>query len=119
MRLPRLPTRRTAGASALGLAIVALAAAELAIPSLAERRVREHAGAIAPVESVDVRARPAVKALWGDVDGVDVRLGSGEIDPTRSHEDDVLERLRGVDQVRASARSLSAGPLAAEDIRLV
>jgi len=115
----RLLPPRPIAIAAVSVPFLAVLGSELAIPPLAERKVRDHARDIAEVRSVDVDVSPAVKALWGDIDGVDVRLGPGTIDPSELHEDDVLDRLRDLPRAHASAESLRIGAITADNVDLM
>jgi hypothetical protein len=60
----------------LALLIVLLIAAQLLLPGVAERRVRERVGRYGSVRSVHVSALPAIEMLWGKVDTMNVNTGT-------------------------------------------
>jgi hypothetical protein len=65
---------RVALATAGGL-ILLLVAAQLALPGIAERRLRDRLERSGTVERVEISAFPAVKLLWHRADDVTVRMG--------------------------------------------
>jgi hypothetical protein len=65
---------RVALAIAAGL-ILLLVAAQLALPSIAEHRLRDRLERSGTVERVEISAFPAVKLLWHRADDVTVRMG--------------------------------------------
>src|ERR1035437_6516097 len=60
----------------LGGALLALALAQLLLPAIAADRIASRLRRHGSVQSVQVRAWPAVELLWGSADSVDVRAGS-------------------------------------------
>ena len=65
---------RVALAAAGGL-ILLLVAAQLALPAIAEHRLRDRLEASGTVQRVEISAFPAVKLLWHRADDVTVRMG--------------------------------------------
>jgi hypothetical protein len=65
---------RVALATAGGL-ILLLVVAQLALPTIAEHRLRDRLERSGTVERVEISAFPAVKLLWHRADDVEVRMG--------------------------------------------
>jgi hypothetical protein len=99
-------------AAVLGL----LAAAQVALPRLAESRLRSELGSTGSVESVHVSAFPAVKLLWRHADSVELRMGEARAETGRVAE--LLDEARGVGRLDATIASLRLGPLVVRDIAL-
>ncbi len=103
---------------AVAAVVVALVAAQLLLPGIAERRladsVRERG---AEVEEVDVRAFPAVKLLFGAADGVSLRVGEASLSGAGDLADELV-RTGEVGRVDASVALLRVGPLVLRDLRL-
>jgi hypothetical protein len=98
------------------VAAVAIVAAERVLPRVAARRVTARLGGPGAVEAVRVRARPAVKLLWGRADVVDVRLA--ELGAGRGDVSDGLADARGIRRLAVHARRARVGPLALRDLWL-
>jgi hypothetical protein len=64
------------GAFVVGLLLLLVVLAQVFLPTLAARRVRDRVARYGTVRSVSVSAFPAVKLLWGKADTVDVSAGS-------------------------------------------
>lgn len=116
--MPSLPTSRSGriAVGALGTAIGLLAAAQLVLPPLAERRVRDDLDDRGRVRSVEVSALPAVKLLWGRADRVEVRM-----DSYRSGQAplaDAVARAHATGELDARTAELRVGPLVLRDARL-
>lgn len=104
---------------ALGIAVFALslaAAAQLALPELAERDLRGDLAASGEVRRVDVAAFPALKVLFGRADRVEVEMG--EVRAGQGELADLLARTADTDELRALARTLRVGPFVARNARL-
>jgi hypothetical protein len=91
---------RVALAAAGGL-ILLLVVAQLALPSIAERRLRDRLERSGTVERVEISSFPAVKLLWHRADKVTVRMGS--LRTGSGSFADLLARTRDADDVDASA----------------
>ena len=92
-----------------GGCLAALVLAQLVLPSLAARRVRDQLGRYGSLKSVSVSAFPAIELLWGSGGSVSVSAGSLSIGPTQAV--DELWRARGIDRMDIHAESLQIGPL--------
>jgi hypothetical protein len=68
------------------------------------------------VESVTVKAWPAVELLWGRVDSVDVKAGSLRLTPAQTAK--LLGETRGVQTMRLTAESVKEGSLQLHDASL-
>jgi hypothetical protein len=99
-------------AAVLGL----LAAAQVALPRLAESRLRSELAPTGRVQSVHVSAFPAVKLLWRHADSVEIRIGEAAADRGRVAE--LLDGAHGVGRLDATIASLRLGPLVVRDIAL-
>ena len=101
---------------ALGVlvAIVAvLVLAQLLLPGIAADRVRARVEKYGRVESVTVKAWPAVELLWGHAESVKVTAGSLQISPAQSAK--LLWEARGVETMTMAAASVKEGPLRLHD----
>jgi hypothetical protein len=79
MRMPAGVRSRRGATVALGVVVVlalVLALAQLVLPRVAAKRVRDRVARYGTVESVKVSAWPAVELLWGKADSASVRAGS-------------------------------------------
>jgi hypothetical protein len=64
------------GAFVVGFLLLLVVLAQVFLPTLAARRVRDRVARYGTVHSVSVSAFPAVKLLWGKADTVDVSAGA-------------------------------------------
>jgi hypothetical protein len=90
-----------------------LVAAQLLLPGIAADRVRARVGKYGTVESVTVRAWPAVELLWGKAESVKVTAGSLQMSPAQTTK--LLGEARGVKRMSLSAASVKEGPLQLHD----
>jgi hypothetical protein len=121
-------SRRARVLLAVVAAVAALAVAtQLALPAFAEQRLRDRLADVGEVTRVDLTARPAVKLLGGRVDRAVIALESADLQAAAEHAGDekagsatarVLDRVRHVDELRATADELRAGPLRAERVQV-
>lgn len=105
---------------AAGLVVVALVAAQLALPALAERRLRSDLEANGSRVRVDVEAFPAVKLLWQRADRVAVEVSdytSGDTDEGSSLAD-LLARTEATDELDVHVDVLADRRLRMQDVRL-
>jgi hypothetical protein len=91
---------RVALAIAGGLLLL-LVVAQLALPRIAEHRLRDRLERSGTVESVEISAFPAVKLLWHRADDVTVRMG--RLRTGAGNFADLLARTGDADEVDASA----------------
>lgn len=98
------------GACVVGLPLLLVVLAQVLLPSLAARRVRDRVSRYGTVRSVSVSAFPAVKLLWGKADSVDVKAGALSVQ--LSQVATLLWEARAVDSmtVTAEAATLTAVP---------
>src|SRR5436309_934004 len=68
--------RRAAAIGVVVLVLALLVVTQLALPGIAENRIRDRLAHDGRVESVRVSAFPAIKLLWGKADRVTVRMQS-------------------------------------------
>jgi len=97
------------GVGVAGALVLVLALAQLFLPGIAASRVSSRVGRYGKVESVSVKAWPAVKLLWGSVDSVRVKAGSLKLSPGQAAA--LLWEARGTDRVDVTAASVQVGPL--------
>ena len=66
--------RRAAVLATVGVVLLLLVVAQLALPGIAAQRIRDQLGPSGQVTSVDVSAFPAIELLWHQADSVTVHL---------------------------------------------
>jgi len=96
--------------------LVLLAASQLVLPGLAERRIADDLRATGPVQDVEVRAFPALKLLAGNADRVEIRLGETRAGTGRIS--DLVADADGVAELDARIASLRLGSLLLRDVSL-
>lgn len=109
-------TAARAALAALSLIMVALVAAQLVLPGVAERRARSELEQLGTVSDVEVDSFPALKLLLGGVDSLTARLD--RTDSGAEELADAIAKADGIDEVRASARAVRVSGLALTDARL-
>jgi len=102
----------------LGLLVILLIGAQLLLPGVAERRVRERVGRYGSVRSVHVSALPAIEMLWGKVDTMDVKTGRLRI--ALSQMTNMVWSARQVDHLNLASTGvdLTAGSLRSSGLLL-
>lgn len=96
--------RRTAlrvGLALIGGIALILLAAQLLLPPLEAKAVRDKVGRYGNVKSASVSSWPAIKLLWGEADRVTVAAGTLEATPAQLLAQ--LWEVRGVNEVTLSA----------------
>lgn len=93
-----------------------LVASQLALPTLAERRVRSELAEFGTVASVKVSAFPALKLLFEKADSVSVRMESAEVGT--GDLGDQLASTERTGKLDFAVESLSVGPLEVRDVTL-
>ncbi len=96
--------------------VLLLVAAQLVLPRIAERRVRDELDKVGVVSDVQVHSFPAVKLLFGDVDSLTGRLAKSQ--STSGEFADLIARARKIDRLRVSAKRLRVSGLNLADARL-
>jgi hypothetical protein len=96
--------------------VAVLAAAQLALPPLAENRVEDRLTEGGGTAEVSIDAFPAALLLLGDGDDLEV-TGSG-LDLDLDENPEVLERLDGFDRVDMELDDFRVGPFEVEDFVL-
>jgi LmeA-like phospholipid-binding len=96
-----------------GAIVAVLVLAQLLLPPIAADRVRARVGKYGTVESVTVKAWPAVELLWGSADSVKVTARSLRMSPTQTAK--LLLQARGVETMTLAAASVREGPLQLHD----
>lgn len=103
---------------ALAVTVVLLVGlAELVLPGLAERRVREELEGFARVSEVRVDSTPAVKLLFGEVDSLTARLEGAE--STQGAVADLIARTEKIDRLRIDADNAEITGVELTGVRLV
>lgn len=108
--------RRLAVIGVLLTILVVLGVAQLVLPGLAAKRIQERLSRSGQVESVQVRAFPAVELFWHHADRVMVRLRSFRSSVAQLAS--LLEEARGVGELDVSAGQVQAGLLVLRDATL-
>jgi hypothetical protein len=97
-----------------GGAVLLLGLAQLFLPRIAASRISSRVGRYGTVESVHVKAWPAVKLLWGSADSVTVRARNLSLSPAQTAK--LLWEARGLDTITMTAESVREGPLRLGDV---
>jgi hypothetical protein len=100
----------------VAVALLALLLAQVLLPGIAASRISSRVARYGTVESVKVRAWPAVELLWGSADSVSVRAKSLSLTPAQAAE--LLWEGRGVHSMQLTASSVRVGPVRLSDARL-
>lgn len=93
-----------------------LGLAQLVLPGIAERRVRDELEAVGGVSEVEISSFPAVKLLFGEVDSIAARLGDSQ--SSDQEVADLIARADGVDRLRVSADRIRISGLRLTGARL-
>lgn len=101
----------------LALLVLALVAAELLLPGMAESRARRQLERVGAVGELEVSSFPAVKLVFGDVDEVRARLEEGNV--SRGEVADLIAMTEGVDRLRVDAVPVTVSGLRFRSGRLV
>jgi hypothetical protein len=99
-----------------GVVLLVLVVAQLVLPGIAERHLRDQLARSGTVLSVKISAFPAIKLLWHQADSVTVRLGhyrSGSSDIGGS-----LSRASDVGTLDVSVQELDSGAITLHDAAL-
>jgi LmeA-like phospholipid-binding len=97
-----------------GGAVLLLSLAQLFLPRIAASRISSRLGRYGTVQSVHVKAWPAVKLLWGSADSVTVRARRLRLSPAQTAK--LLWEARGLDRITMTAESVREGPLELSDV---
>jgi hypothetical protein len=104
---------------ALGVGVVVigvLVVAQLVLPGIAARHLRDQLARSGQVLSVTVHAFPAIELLWHDADSVVVRLGRYR--PVTANLSSTLDQTGSVGTLDASAEEIDDGLLTLHDATL-
>jgi len=96
--------------------VIVVVLAQLLAPGIAARVVRKRIEKHGTVESVKVKAWPAVKLAWGDADEVQVKAGRLQVSPEQTVA--LLKEAAGVEKLETTAESVEMGGLRLTDTRL-
>jgi hypothetical protein len=97
-----------------GAIVLLLVLAQLLLPGIAANRISTHLGRYGTVQSVTVKAWPALKLLWHDADSVTVRAGALKVTPAQTAQ--LLWEARGIDDIDMTASSVMEGPLQLHEV---
>jgi hypothetical protein len=98
----------------VGAVALAVVLAQAFLPGIAAGRIRERVARYGTVESVSVKAWPAVELLWGNADSVTVRARSLKVSPAQTAK--LLWEAKGVNDMEMTADSAQEGPLRLNDV---
>lgn len=108
------------GLSIVVLALVLLGVAQIVLPIVAAKVVKDRVGRYGEVESASVSAMPAIQLLWGSADSATVKAGELRISPSELV--DMLLQSKSVEDLTVKAKGitltdpgLGAGPIAVKD----
>jgi hypothetical protein len=96
-----------------GVALL-LVLAQVFLPRIAASRISSRLGRYGTVESVSVKAWPAVKLLWGSADSVRVRAGALRLSPAQTAK--LLWEARDMSTIRMTASRVKEGSLQLSDV---
>jgi LmeA-like phospholipid-binding len=96
--------------------VLALALAQVFLPRIVASRISSRVGRYGKVQSVSVKAWPAVELLWGSADSVTVRAIDLKITPAQTAK--LLWEARGVSSLDLSVPSMREGALRLSDASL-
>ncbi len=102
--------------SLAGGALLLLGLAQVFLPRIAASRISSRVSRYGSVESVSVKAWPAVKLLWGSADSVRVRARSLKLSPAQTAK--LLWEARGLNRIAMTAAAVQEGPLRLSDVSL-
>lgn len=108
--------RRLIALGVVGVVLLVLVVAQLALPGIAEDRLRDQLSKSGTVLSVRVSAFPAIELLWGQADSVIVRMGRYQAGA--SEIGNKLGRAADVGSLDVSAHEVQSGALTLRDARL-
>jgi hypothetical protein len=111
------PRARRIALSVAGGVVALLVVLQLALPPLAERRVRGELDDYGKVRSVEVHAFPAIQLLWRHADRVTIHMSrsvAGQDDLAKQ-----LAKTKGVDRIDATVDELQVLSLTLRDAKFV
>jgi hypothetical protein len=109
-------SRRAAALASAGVVLVLLVVAQLVLPGIAARRLRDRLARSGTVLKVEVEAFPAIKLLWHRADRVVVRVAQYRSSP--SSLGSLLDQTGDSGSLDASASELDTGLLTLRDATL-
>ncbi|HWX46284.1 MAG TPA: hypothetical protein VNY52_13315 [Solirubrobacteraceae bacterium] len=115
MRIPRRRATRIA-LGAAGAIVAVLILAQLLLPSLAVRRVRDELARYGVVRSATVSAFPAIQLLWGNAQSATIRAGNLNMGLSQASE--LLWKARGVNRVDMSSESMRLGSVTMHGVHM-
>ena len=97
-------------------ALLLLLLAQVFLPGIAASRISSRVGRYGELESVKVRAWPAVELLWGDADSVTVKARRLSLTPPQAAK--LVWEGRGVSTMQMAAQEIRIGPVRLTGARL-
>jgi hypothetical protein len=97
-------------------ALLVLLLAQVVLPRIAASRISSRVGRYGGVQSVSVRAWPAVELLWGSADSVSVRAERLSLSPSEAAK--LLWEARDVESLQFVASSIQLARVHVSDARL-
>jgi DUF2993 family protein len=91
----------------VGALLLVLVLAQLLLPGIAANRISSRLSAYGTVESVSVKAWPALELLWHHADSVTVRAGALDVTPAQTAR--LLWEARGMNEIQMTASSVREG----------
>jgi hypothetical protein len=95
--------------AAAAVILLVLVLAQLLLPGIAAQRISTRLSRYGTVQSVTVKAFPALKLLWHNADSVIVRATSLKLTPAQAAK--LLWEARGLNEIDLKASSMAVGPL--------
>jgi hypothetical protein len=89
--------------------LLVLVLAQVLLPGIAAKRITTRLSRYGSVQSVSVKAFPALKLLWHNADSVTVKAGSLKLTPAQTAS--LLWEARGLNDIDLTASSMTEGPL--------
>jgi hypothetical protein len=100
----------------LGVTVAVLVLAQIFLPGIAARKVRERVARYGVVESASVKAFPAIELLWEKADSAKVKVRSLKASAVQTAE--LLSSTRGVHDLRIQVATLHEGPITLHDAEI-
>jgi hypothetical protein len=94
--------------------LLVLVLAQLLLPGIAAKRITTRLSRYGSVQSVSVKAFPALKLLWHDADSVTVKARSLKLTPAQTAS--LLWEGRGLNHIDLTASRMTEGPLQLRDV---
>lgn len=96
--------------------VAVLILAQLLLPSIAVRRVRNELAHYGVVRSATVSAFPAIQLLWGNAQSANIKAGNMNMGLSQASE--LLWKARGVNKIDMSAESMRLGSVTMHGVHM-